>query len=350
MRKPSEGIMREIENQIEYEPEADQSGFDWSRLFSSFSVLRNYIRLYPIVVAVWIIITFTLYAFTKPQYTAEALVGPPGPSPTDSMLSSITDGGVGGIARKVLGGSGASGSNDPYQEYLQLLPSSRLSQVLIEKDHLLQIIYSDRWDADTKRWKTGGPLHFVTDPIKRLLHRPIYYGPDTDTLTNYLSHSLTVVGSSNGAGSMLIPGTATYTKVSFEYDDPHQAEEILNTILLETDQIIREDQRRDVLARISFLRDELSRVTISDERSALISILSDQEQLLAMIQADHRYASNLIVTPYASPVPTSPKSPTQTLILAIVFSTFAWAAIVIFGPRIERVGQFIRRFERKPKE
>ena len=195
--------------------------------FRRFPSLRNYIRLYPIVVAVWIIITFTLYAFTKPQYTAEALVGPPGPSPTDSMLSSITDGGVGGIARKVLGGSGASGSNDPYQEYLQLLPSSRLSQVLIEKDHLLQIIYSDRWDADTKRWKTGGPLHFVTDPIKRLLHRPIYYGPDTDTLTNYLSHSLTVVGSSNGAGSMLIPGTATYTKVSFEYDDPHQAEEIL---------------------------------------------------------------------------------------------------------------------------
>jgi hypothetical protein len=84
-----------------------------------------------------------------------------------------------------------------------------------------------------------------------------------------------------------------------------------------------------------------------DERTALISILSNQEQLLTVIQADQRYASTLVVPPYASLKPTSPPPAVVLIMMAAVTSVFVWMAIIFLSMNNTRIGQLIARFKRK---
>ncbi len=319
----------------------EPAGVDWAWVGAFALVLRRYFRLLGLILLVSLVIAAILYLILPRTYEASATVGPPGPSPTDTMFMSL---GGSNVASHLLGGISGSSAGGPYDEFLQLLPSSRLAQVLISKYHLDRQIFYRQWDAQARSWKTGW-LQGMKDDLKRLLGLPVVRGPTVDTLMQYLNKNLKVVGVSSGLSSALIPGTSTYSTVSFRFEDPQQAESILNTMLRATDQIIREDQRRDVTARISTLESELSEVTVSDERSSLIDILTNQEQLLTMIQADQRYASTLVVPPYASPKPISPTI-VVSVILAFMCALLAWIAVVILALRFDWLHSVIAPFER----
>lgn len=325
----------------------DGQSIDLDWLLSFTRLLRNYYRLYGVVLAATVVLYVGYFALAGPTYTAVAVLGPPGPSPTGSLIASV---GLGsGFAGKLLGAGGTSGVEDPYQDFLQLLPSTRLCEGLVRHSDVAQTIFYQRWDAEKKQWKKPGPLHAVAGAVKSLFFRPSSDHPGVDELGAYLKSSLSVTRSERSvqSGGLLTAGTP-YIEVSFKFEDPEQAQKILTAILAEADQIIRDDQRHDVTARIDYLKQELTRQTIAtDERTALISILSDQEQLLSMIQADQRYASSLIVTPYASPKPTSPPGPALSVIIVAVMAAFAWAGLVFAGLRSPRVARLIARFRRK---
>jgi hypothetical protein len=328
-----------------YEDEGGLFSFDMSKFGAMFAKLRNHVLLLPVVFVICFAVCFSIYPRIEPTYTAVAVIGPPGPSPINTMLATMGGGSAAGMAKKFLGGGGASGANDPYEEYKQLLPSSRLCQALIEKDHILQIIFYKRWDAQAKKWKSGGPLKDVINGVKGALNRPISGDPGIDELMKYLTKRLVVSKTSSDFSSLLSEGA--YNAISFEYKDPYEAEVILNTILLEADNVIREDQRRDIQARISFLRKELSDSTITtDERTALISILSDQQQTFSMILADNRYASTLVIPPYASRKPTSPAGLFKTGINVGLASVLLWICLVLWGPRVGFLKRIIAKFER----
>lgn len=261
------------------------------------------------------------------------------------MLASIGGGSASGLASRVLG-SNSGANNDPYQEYLQLLPSSRLSKSLIERNHILQMLFSGDWDEGTKTWKQPSTFRAALRTVKQVLNRPVNYPPGVDDVTLFLQRHLSLTHASAGSSLSLLPEATSYMSVSFTYSDPKQAEALLNSILLETDRIIREDQRHDVTARISFLRQELSRESIAaDERTALISILSAQEQLLAMVQADNRYALTLVVPPYASQIPTSPPGPVKMVLYVLVISFVVWFGLMIVSVRFAFIRKLVAYFE-----
>lgn len=317
---------------------------DWSGVWKLARALGRVWRLYPVLFVALLALSLAICAIVPPTYTAVAVIGPPGPSPINSMMASLSGGATSGIARRLFGGGNLGGGNDPYQEYLQLLPSTRLSQVLVERNHLLQRVFYRKWDFEHQRWKRSWLSQLVLDPVRSLLHRPVPSEPNVDTLNRFLEDHLSVVKRSSGPLSAVMPDS--YVTVSFDYEDAGAAEDILNTVLLETDNIIRADQRRNVLARISFLRQQLSQASIpADERTALISILADQEQLQAMIQADDRYASTLVALPYASPIPTFPPSPLVLTVFVAFASAGVWIALAAFARRNETVARLLRRFE-----
>ena len=303
--------------------------------------LAQYWRLLAVILPIGLALSAASFLSQPRTYEADALIGPRGPSPTDSMLASVTSGGTSGVARRLLGGGVPAGS-DPYQEYLQLLPSTRLAQVLIDRYHLDRQIFADQWDDEKHEWRTSA-LQPYKDSIKRLLRMPVTHGPDVDAMMGFFDGSLSVSGVSTGMASSLIPGTATYTQVKLKYRDPQQAVSILNTILLATDQIIREDQRRDVDARVSTLESEISQVANSDERSSLIDVLTSQKQLQTMIQTDHRYASTLVVPPYASTRAISP-TVSGSVEFASVVSVLVWIGLVLLSRRLEFLGHITRWF------
>jgi hypothetical protein len=156
-----------------------------------------------------------------------------------------------------------------------------------------------------------------------------------------MSWALAVESANSKADSLLSGVSSTYSRVTFTYGDPQQAEKLLNLILHEADEIIRQDQRHDVSARMAFLGREIPTVTVSDQRESLIALLSNQEQLQMMIEADKRFASSLIDPPYASQWPTSPGPIVGHVAIAIVLSVFVWAGLVFAAMRFEPVRRFI---------
>jgi hypothetical protein len=162
-------------------------------------------------------------------------------------------------------------------------------------------------------------------------------------LTAYINDNLDISDSSPGITSIFAP--ATFIEVSFKADDPKRAEYILNTIMLESDNIVRGDQKKNVTSRISFLRSELAGAGVSvDERTSLISILTEQEQLLAMIQADHRYAITLVLPPHSPTKPTYKIVPARMIALVPLASIVIWILLVSFGPYLRWTQNFVEWF------
>jgi hypothetical protein len=326
--------------------EQDSSEQNWHRIGEYLRQLRQYSRLYFCIAALFVVLTSLLYVLTKPTYTAVAVIGPPNPSPMSSMLANQGGGGgsVGGMARRLLGGQ-SGGSNDPFQEYLQLLRSTRLVTALADRDGMLTEVFDKQWDAQNKTWRPRGGLRGIKDPIKRLLHSPIKEHPDADDLSKFLAAHFLVTEENARKSSILSTTTSGYMRITFEYGDRQKAEVLLDTILRRADDIIREEQARDVMARISYLQAQLPQITQTEQRDAMITTLSGQLELLMMIKADHRYASTLIDPPHAAALPSSPGSILLAIIKALLFAAVVWAALVGLAARFPRIRNLIIRFE-----
>lgn len=303
--------------------------FNWEAFGRYLVALKARRGLLLKLIVLFVLAAVLLYAVLPARYTANALVGPPAPSPTNSMMSSLSGvagGGGASMLRRLVGGGGAPSANDPFQEYLQLLQSVRLVRVLIAKDHILQRLYPERWDEANKSWRSPGAFRSIWIAANRATGRNISAVPDTDSVMNFFSRNLYISNGTKTSGlrvSSLLSDNS-YPGISFTFKDPREAESILNTILKEADDIIRADLNRDVSARLAYLKAQTLNVVVADQREALIAVLSEQEQLQMMLAADNRFASTLIDAPYASDLPTSP-SPIWIMMLAgLVLAVIVW--------------------------
>lgn len=302
----------------------------WADVWSLIRALRSHVRLLAAVIVVSIIGASLYYVAVDRTYTAVAVVGPPGPSPTGAIMAA---GGAPSLSVSRMLSGNAPATKDNYQDFLQLLPSSRLSQVLIDRDQITRRLFPARWDQQNHRWKSPGPMRSQVLKVKEALGLPHNDVPGPDAVTDYLQARLKVSQSNNSSTSTgLLARSTPYVQISLTADNPEEAENLLRTILAETDRIVREDQGRDISARITFLRNELASQGLSvDERAALISILSGQEQLLAMVQADQRFASNLIVPPFASLRPTTPPGLVKVMAGAMFLAFALWVGLVLLS-------------------
>jgi len=315
--------------------------FDIAKLVSE---MRTYYLLFIVIFGVFLAVTIAVVLAMKPSYTATALVGPADNSDqpfSEDALGTLGHAGLGGIAKHLHVGGGLGGqSTDKFDEYTSLLTSSRLSAVLIDKDHILSEVFADRWDAGQRRWlPPQGLVAQGVDMLRRLLGRPVKLHPDQDDLSKFLKAKLKV-------DTSLETGFATIT---FNFSSPEKTEDLLNIILLEADNIIREDKRRDVAARIAYLDTTLASLGIADEKQQLIDTLSQQQEEMMMIQSDHRYASLLIDPPHA---PLKPSSPLPTIDAGIAFllSCLAWFGAVRLTPQQGWLRRLIEVFARRKRK
>lgn len=322
--------------------EAAAAGEIWTAAMDFLRQLRVHYPLFFVFLFLFLLLGVAMYVFVDPTYTAYATIGAPSQSPVDALLAG-GGGGAGQSVKRLLGGATGSSSNDPFQEYQQVLRSSRLSQELAQNDNFLPELFGQDWDPVHKRWRSGPPRGFMVD-LKRALHRPVVEHPDADTLGDELGRILNITPVTSSASSLLSLGGSGYMTVSFKYKDAHKAEALLNAILSRADEIIRQDQRRDVLARISFLESELPTVTQTDVRQSMIQILSDQEELKTMIIADKRFAFTMIDPPHASPTPSFPPRPSTALLLLALAAFGSFAVTVFFEARSRLVRRVLAPF------
>jgi len=217
-----------------------------------------------------------------------------------------------------------------------------LANELVEKDHILPLLFDGRWDAANKRWREPSVLHKFVSPIKRTLNRPVSDYPNANTLQEFLRKKMKVSPSTSFALSIL--ASSGYMDVSLSVDGRTKAEDILRIILNRTDDIVRQERLRDVKARIAYINEELPRVTQAEQHSALIQTLSSQEELKTMLVGDQRYASTMVDMPKASAKPTSPMSPSKAILLSIIISFICLLVIIKVSERIPWVKNGIDRF------
>ena len=311
-------------------------------------VLRASYRLFICLSVISIALTTVYYSTSRPMYSAMAVIGPPNPSPTNSLLSSsggLSGGSVssGAVSRILGGGSGAfSKGNDIYQEYLQLLYSKRLADELVKKDDLLPVVFSKQWDANKKRWKEKGVLHNIATAVKRTLHQPTSDHPDADTLKNFIEKKLSVTQTKSFYSSIL--ANSNYMSISLELDDREQAVKLLSIILHRADEIIRQEQMRNVDARIAYINSQLSVVTQEATRNTLIAILSGQEQLKVMLIADSNFSILEVQTPAADPNPVKPMPFRKAVMMSVLFATFIWFLLALLQTRLPFAARVLRIF------
>jgi hypothetical protein len=317
--------------------------------------LLSYYRLPLLIFATLLTALVLIYVLVRPIYTAKAVIGPPNPSPIKAMMASMGTGGALGLSR--LAGAVASGNNDPFQEYQQLLNSSGISVALAAKDQFLQRVFYRRWDEKTGRWiqPDSTVAHFIqgiSAGTKAFLHRPVFIAPGVPDLQKYLTRNLVIEPVKAPGASLSAFGSvgAGYIELSFPAETPAHAQSYLMMVLDRADTIIREEQLHDVQARIAYIKNELPAITDIDQRTALVQTLANQEELKTMMVADKRYAYVLVSAPYASPVPTSPIAPITGILLSLGISIFFWFVVVLVEPRLAFVQKRLRWLKRSPRK
>jgi hypothetical protein len=338
----SEEVMRKSAELIDLLDEVGSFRFssDWMRGYAK-ALIAN-CRFFLIVLVVSLFLALGAAMLLPAKYTATAVVGPPGPSPTNVMVAASGGGllpgvggssGLAGVASKLLGGTTGSGSSDPYQEFLQILQSTRLQETLIERDHILPLIFHKKWDAQHGVWLPPTMLHIAKTWAMKLFNRPVSDAPGIEELAQYFEKNVIIASASATSRGMagMLGGLSPYTSVSVTADDPKTAENLLSMILREADDLIRADERQEVSARLAYLRSQIPTVTVADEKQILVSILSSQEQLLMMIESDPRFASTMVDPPFSSNIPTFPKGPLVCAALAVAFAILVWTGLTYFA-------------------
>lgn len=270
----------------------------------------------------------------EPSYTVKATVAPT--QDQAGALQGVAAGLLESAASSGLGSLLGSSSDDHFQAFLALLQSNRLSAKLAAQKGFLQTVFYKRWDPDSHQWDNG-PLRKVAKAAKSLLGLPVKVAPDADDLYDFLNDDLVIKRSFQNS----------LVEVDLNFVDPESGERILNAVLSGADSIIRQDNYRDVDARLRYLQKQLPTITVSDQRQAIITLLSGQQQSMMMIRADALYASTLIETPHA---PNKPSWPNLALVLffSIVFALGLWVATALLLRNEIKIATVFRRAGTSP--
>jgi len=321
---------------------------DYFQEFSNFILkLMSFWKLFCFVLVAVVFVFGVFYVFGKPQYVATAIVGPPNPSPVSSMISSMGQSVVATMSRRIIGGG--SSSNDPFQEYQQLVQAPRLFNSLSQDTDFMRRVFDTRWDNGTNSWAKPGPLQAIKAAVFKILHRPTSDHPEAEALRLYMDNNFTFssVDSSGTAVAAALAGSSGYFQATLQSDSPDKAEYLLNKMLQRAGELIRAEQLRDVEARIAYLNQQLNKISQSDQRDALINVLSSQQSIKVMLVSDKRFAYVLVSQAYAPPTPVSPPSPTKALLFSIFISLCIWVALVHFEARVLLIRKFVGRFQRR---
>jgi LPS O-antigen subunit length determinant protein (WzzB/FepE family) len=235
------------------------------------------------------------------KYTAEMIV-----SPSVSLAGKPTESsGTGSGLLSLISTRSNEDVASPFTQFQELLRSDAVAKSLDEKHNLLQIIYAENWDSEKKAWKQPtGWLASLKAQIKIFLNIPATPPPNYQSLAQQLAKIITITQKQR---------TSLWT-VSAVYTDPVVARDLLVWMHDEADAIVRQTAARRAQANVDYILSTLPTVTVNEQRTALTSLLLQQEFNMMMLHSNTSYSAEMLEPPE---IPLVRTSPIPALVLAL---------------------------------
>ena len=243
------------------------------------------------------------------------------------MTSSQQVGGsLGALAR--LGGinvADMTGGAAQFRLFVSALKSRDVSDVLAGDQHLMRGLFPEQWSDADKRWiEPTGYVHGIKQWVTGLLGTPVppWSPPSGEQLSNMLDQVLEV---DDDPKSPIV-------ELRILSPNPEVAQELLSKLSSTIDAQLRKRALDRADDYIAYLNKELGTVTVADYRAALVTHLSEQEQIRMMASANVSFAAQSFSGPSIASEPVAPKS-SILLLTAFVLGAIVGGFLAVLAER-----------------
>jgi len=288
--------------------------------------------------AIFLVLGLVIGLMRTPQYTVQVTIAPKAEPPGTYSSPGGASGGFmssgSSMLLTALGGGGSSAPPSDFEQYRRLLISHATANLIAANPAIMHRLVPG-WDYETKSWRRpSGPIFWLKEGVKALIGRPLWTPPGPNEAFSYLQKKLVLTDELSGG----------FVDASMTDPDPKFAVEFIHFLHEATQQLVRNDIRKDAVARIAYLDRTLQTTTLADQRSVLITLLGQEQQKLMMIEADRDLVAEVIDPAIIPKVPSS-YSPTMIALLAGFAGLVLSIAILVFIPenKLQRARDWMRR-------
>ena len=294
----------------------------------------------------WIILAMLVFGLgvgalrylSQTQYTVTTILLP---TSTNDQAGGGQGAGLSALAGLAnLRGIGAGRAVSPFERFMYLVNSPELGQWQIQHHDVRPTLFPKQWDAEHKTWKPREGF------MASLFGSHEAKAPDAyDVEREYDSHlSVKKMMSGSDVGTSTSLTSLTYTDPS-----PERATAVLNSIIGDANELLRQDAAVRASVQADYLRDKLATVTVQDYRETLQRLLSEQEQTLMLTNSHLPYAAQMVSGQMLEPA----MAPKRTLLFAVVGAGFGFClaymlAILHYNLRRDRVSRIGKQPDRVP--
>ena len=205
---------------------------------------------------------------------------------------------------------GRFGGGQPkeFEQFIVLLKTHRLAEVLEQRHQVSRILFAKLWDQERQAWNRPTSLLFwIKDFARGLFGYPEWEPPGAKEVQAYLRKNLDIAPLSQG----------TMRTVSLSGKKPEGLAQILIWLFEDTSALMREERNASLSNNITYLQDRLVQSRIDIYRDSLISLLADQERELMLSQTEQPYGAILLEAPIRPRQP-SGLEPRILLVVAVL--------------------------------
>lgn len=225
-----------------------------------------------------------LVVTTAGSYTARMVVQSAGQQSASGVAGAL--GALGGL----VGLQGAAEDRE-FSQFQALLKSSLMAERLQRKYGLMQQVFADLWDPANKRWvEPKGWQHEITAWLRERRGLARWTPPTIFDLAETISASILIKKSGN---------SNSIYEISYRSPDRDFGIRFLDLLHKETEAALREERKARVTEQARYLRSRIETTMITEYRLALVSLLSDQDKTLMLLESSLPFATIMIDPPHA---------------------------------------------------
>ena len=223
-------------------------------------------RLMVISITVLFTIAAIAIAFEiTPIYRAEALLAPASDDEQRS-LSAITSQ-LGGLASLAGINLGSSGSNT--DQVLATLTSRAFISDFVVDRHLMQILFSDKWDVSKKGWRAN-----TADEIPTVLDAYMLFSKDILSVTADKKTGLVTLAA--------------------EWKDPNEAASWVNDLVARINRHEKEQAINEAENSILYLKKQLAHTSVVEMQQSIYQLMEAQTKKIMLANVRDQYAFKVI--------------------------------------------------------